>query len=369
MAWTPGFSGSPSIPVCRPKNTGIAHLAEAGKLQHEQIWDYLNRQGFSSTVWGAMNGKNNHHSLMKTFFPDPWTYSEIAAPDELNRLLALPRMYAQHYGQIRTWEFAKCALKTGSYLLTRQLVTVLRNLKFWTGPALTSGFNNTILFALFDNLSAKLFRRFCEQDKSDFKLIFLNSIAHLQHHAWQPDSKKTQAAIRLLDDTLATALQTAQKGEPVLVANAFSQVYTADRNEFLYRPIDPQALISAFGLPHSHVEQMMTNDGHIFFRDADSCEQTLSALAAAAVDGSKAFDVDRRGETQLFYQFRIWGEVPEDSVIEVNQLSLRFYDLFEKLVRRTGSHTSEGDVFYTNIELPEKIWNHDLFHLIKESYV
>lgn len=348
---------------------GIAHLAEADKLQHDQIWDHLNKQGFSTTVWGAMNSKNHRHRLMKAFLPDPWSYSEVAAPDELNGLLALPRLYARNYVRPNLWHLAGGTLKTGRYLLTRQFGVALKNLAIWTGSVVRGGLNNVVLFALFDNVSAKVFQESCTRSKSNFKLVFFNSIAHLQHHDWRPESTKVQAAIRLLENTLTTVITVAAEGEPVLIANGLSQVCTTSNNDFLYRPVDPQGLITAFQIQYSHVEQMMTNDGHIFFNDVESCDEAFTVLSAATVDGQKAFDVDRRGDTQLFYQFSIWDELPQSATINVNRLSLNFFEHFEKLVQRTGSHIPCGEIFHTNIELPDKIWNHELFNIIKEHYV
>lgn len=348
---------------------GIRHLAEADQLSHQQIWDALNQVGVSASIWGAMNGRNNRHPLLKTFVPDPWTYSETASPESLNRLLRLPRLYAQDYVKPDRWELSKSTLTTSMYVLTNHVGVVMQNVMRWIRPLVGAGLNNAVLFALFDNLSAKLFRKQCRQDGSDFKLIFLNSIAHLQHHDWNPDSPTVKQVIRLLEDTLSCILDTASPNEPVLLANGFSQICTTERNEFLYRPISPEGFVAAMGLNAERVEQMMTNDGHIFFPDADSCEKGLVALKGATIDGVSAFDVDRRGRRQIFYQFDIWDEIPADASIAVNGKALRFSRHFERLVQRTGSHVSSGHVFHSNIEFPAQIQNHDLFHLIKANYV
>lgn len=364
--WVQWVSIHTGIPA---QEHGVAHLGEADKLTHEQIWDRLNGLGVSTAVWGAMNGRNNKHPLMHTFFPDPWTYSEIAAPAGLNSLLALPRLYAQDYVRPNRWSLFRSGLRTGSYLLLRQPAVILRNVGAWTSALAKGGFNNATLFALFDNLSAKLFARFCSRDDSAFKLIFFNSIAHLQHHDWRPDSAKVQAVISLLENTLASVLETVADDEPVMVANAFSQVCTTTREEFLYRPVDPPGFVEALKINCSRVEQMMTNDGHIFFDDVASCDEAHAILAGITVNGQRAFDVDRRGDTQLFYQFLIWEKLPEGALIEVGQRSLRFYDYFEQLVQRTGSHIASGEVFYANTELPDEMWNYELFHKIEASYV
>ena len=348
---------------------GIRHLAEADQLSHQQIWDALNQKGVSACVWGAMNGKNNRHPLLTTFVPDPWTYSETASPDALNRLLELPRLYAQDYVSPNLWQLVRSGLKTGTYVLLNHFDVVARNLLRWIRPVFGAGLNNAVLFALFDNLSAKLFRKQCRRDQSEFKLIFLNSIAHLQHHDWNPDSPTVKEVMRLLDDSLSCLLDTVSPEEPVLLVNGFSQICTADRNEFLYRPIHPEGFIDAMGLNATRVEQMMTNDGHIFFESEEDCKRGLAVLQAATIDGELAFDVDRRSGTQIFYQFDIWDEIRPGAEISVNGKTLTFSDHFERLVKRTGSHVSTGHVFHFNIEVPEEIPNHDLFHLIRASYV
>ena len=50
-----------------------------------------------SLAYGAMNASLRNEDGCNYFFPDPWTFTERAYPQELNNLLDFPRYYAKNY--------------------------------------------------------------------------------------------------------------------------------------------------------------------------------------------------------------------------------------------------------------------------------
>lgn len=52
----------------------------------------------------------------------------------------------------------------------------------------------------------------------------------------------------------------------------------------------------------------------------------------------------------------------------INGKSIPFFDLFDRVTRRSGSHMQRGDVFSRGIKFPDKIYNHDIHDYIINSF-
>lgn len=369
VQWVSIHTGVPS------DRHGVAHLAEAHRLEVPQIWEVLDAHGISSGVWGAMNARRGTAADCRFFFPDPWTWTEHAHPDSLNGLLALPRYYAQNYLDLATWDLCLAGLKTTGFMLRPGS---LRALLPAAGPALGTlarhGPGSHVLFALFDLVSTELFIAHCARHRPRFKVLFLNSIAHLQHHKWhEPDalSPEMVPVFRLLERMIGRLLDAFPETEPLVVVNAFSQKCTAHKNQYLYRQINPREFLRSAKVAFDRVEQMMTNDAHVFFATDDDAAHAAEILSASTVDGGRRlFEVTRRAAAprELFYQVDFWEDVREGATITINDMTFPFASLFEKVVLRTGEHVPEGRLCARNLALPNTLPNHEIFQLIKSHY-
>lgn len=347
---------------------GIMHLGDAPLLRHKQLWECLAERGQRVGVWGCMNARYVELKGCDFFFPDPWTFTEPAWPAELNQFLALPRYYAKHYLDLKPWPLVKAGASTLWFLL-KQLPTLLPHSVFMISSLFRAGFNSATLFALFDLVNALCFRACRRRHGSDVAVVFLNCMAHFQHHRWRPGERlhaDELAFFRILDRTLAVLLDCASEGEPVLVANAFSQVNTAERGEVLYRQRDPESFFTLLGLPRGHrVEQLMTNDTQLIFASEADREAAEQLIASLHVIGQPAFQVDRkeRDPLSLFCQFIVWDPIPPGSRLEgADGFAVDFYSCFQDVTVRTGSHVREGDLYYRNMHFPERLDNFGIFH-------
>lgn len=364
----------PSIHTGTPASKhGLYHLADAYRLKEDQIWDVLSKNGQTCGVWGAMNAKLNSKENIAFYFPDPWTYTELAYPSSLNRLLALPRYYAQHYLSLSTPKLIGSFLKTASFFLNPILLGKL----FSSIPLMISrsrgcSINNALLFSLFDLINAITFSYYCRRNLVDFKLIFLNSVAHCQHHCWAAGdelSPEMQALFRLLDESVGVVLSTAKEGEAILVVNAFSQYCSIDENKFLYRQADPVNFFSTIGI-QADCEQLMTNDSQLIFETKELAVEAFDKLQGFMLLGKNLFQVERdpEDERRLFCQVLVWDDVPAGEKFHNKELSVNFYDHFEKVVKRSGSHDAKGVVLSNIIKLPDKMFNYHLYNYILEYY-
>jgi len=369
VQWVSVHTGKPS------HLHGIEHLGDVSRLAAKQIWEVLNENGISTGIWGAMNAKSSKHSKCLFFFPDPWTVSENAHPDELNELLSLPRYYSRNYLDLNFSIVLKTTARLLKFLLRPKIfIRMVGHLPLFLSTVVSNGIKNYVLFSLFDVINATIFDVYKWKYKPRFSVIFLNSIAHAQHHHWTSDdeiSKEMQCALKLIDTALAIVFNAQDHNEDILVINALTQRRSYDKSEdYLYRQIDPELFLKSIGLNFLKVEQLMTNDALVFFSSEKDTNQAYQILTNAKIDETPVFDVKRYPDDpkKLFYQLDFWKPIPENSQLLINGKELPFYSLFECVVRRSGEHIPEGDIFSSAPIFPAKIHNHEVYQYVLKHY-
>ena len=362
VQWVSVHTGQPSTVH------GVLHLGDTpDKLGLRQLWEVLDLRGTSSGVWGAMNATRGDARLCKFFLPDPWTFSEPAYPADLNDLLALPRYYSKNYLDVSIPTFLRDGLKLARYVLrSGALGRILGQMPFVLGGVARNGINNGVLFSLFDLVSVAMFVARKRDEQPDFSLIFMNSIAHLQHHRWGDGKQRTgemKFGLRVIDRTLGWLFASLSEGESVVVMNALSQRnIVGERPRVCYRQINPAKFLHSIGVDFSRVEQLMTNDAHVFFASAGDCKRATEVLAAASLEGKPLFHVeaDSADPLRLFYQVDFWDELDATATASIGGRKVRYLEHFEAIVARSGSHVQTGKVFAEGIELPEAMYNHEM---------
>jgi len=366
VQWVSIHTGKPS------QEHGVQHLADLATLRYPQIWETLGQAGYRCGIWGAMNARRGNTPLLTFFVPDPWTFGETAFPRELNPLLALPIYYARHYGHTRPLPLALALCRTLCFLLRPSaLGALLPHAPTLLSTLLRKGFKDYVLFALFDLINVALFTRYYREHRPDFSILFLNSLAHLQHHHWSPTetlSPEMRETFCIIDRALGTLFDALPADKTLLVANAFTQTCTVQDNEFLYRQRDPKLFLQTVGIPAESVAQLMTNDAHIFYPSTQACEEARQTLQNAKLNNEAVFHVRQEPDSphSLFYQLIYWKPVGPEDILAIANKRLRFMEFFYCVTQRTGSHIQKGHIFSSGIDLPDEIYNHELYdHLLK----
>ena len=353
---------------------GVKHLGDVPQLADEQIWETLSKQGLRCGVWGAMNASRGNAKNCTFFFPDPWTFSEAAYPAELNNLLAFPRYYSKNYGDLDARKSLQTLLRLIWFCLNPRIAIELLPLApRILGSVAKHGMHEYLLFVLFDLVNAKLFAHYYKRTKPDFALLSMNSLAHLQHHKWTSKtvlSEEMKVAFTLFDKAAGIIFNAVPGDEPVLIANAFTQFCSFDQNEFLHRQKNPEKFLQAAGIDFVRVEQAMTNDGHVFFDSPESANKAAEILRKATVNGKPSFHVEWSDKTpnKIFFQGIIWESLPENAVMNINGKNILFFEQFEVITQRSGSHLQEGHVFSQKIAVPEKLHNHQIHDTILNHF-
>ncbi|MGH1370493.1 MAG: hypothetical protein ACRBBW_00555 [Cellvibrionaceae bacterium] len=350
----------------------IEHLSDIHKLSESipQIWEHVHdKYGVSFNVWGAMNASTRNQGDNCSFFPDPWTLGVDAHPNNINQLLSLPRYYAKNYLNLLQLKGLKAFLATSLYLLKPgNILNTLKLVPQAIAATLNTGLNSNLLFTLFDRLTGDLFLRHAQAGQ--LNILFLNSVAHLQHNYWtdEENNKDIQLCLKSLDRLLKKVLEEHPK-EPLILINAFRQIQSYDKKQYLYRQKDTEEFLVKAGIKHNSIKQLMTNDAHLAFTNLDDLRFAHQQLQESTVNNKPCFHTEiDEASLNLFFQFKIWDDLPESSNMTINGRTIPFFEIYSKVVRRTGSHINVGDAFHRGVQLPEILPNHRFFENIDQHF-
>jgi hypothetical protein len=362
VQWVSVQTGEPS------QKHRIKHLGDAPDTSILQIWETLSLRGISSGIWGAMNARKRSADQCLFFLPDPWTAQEMGDPDELNAFLIPLRQISKNYTYYSTWELVKTLSSFFKLLRSHRLCTTF----FKEGAKLIKNLiayscKPFVFVSFLDLLSAKLFLKYKKAHRPKFSLLFLNSIAHLQHHQWKQEGLSSNAPLahgfRNIDRILGELFKEMDPDEILIVANALSQVNTdKDPPWILYRQINHQKFLKAIGIQDAKVEAHMTHDAHLFFPNEASLKKAAKILERVTIKGRPFFLVETYPEApcKLFYKIIFTDEIKKDALLDANGRKIPFYDYFKSIVKRTGKHIQTGTLFSNAPLFPPRIPNHEI---------
>lgn len=355
----------------------IKHLGDVPHLGIPQLWETLSQYGITSGIWGVMNGSRGSASQCKFFFPDPWTASEPGFPSELSKTLELPRLLSKNYLNLpwlqvfkKSVSFIRALFRSGAVGgLLSQLPGLVLDL-------ISHGPKHYVFIAHMDLLAARLYIRYYRKYSPDFGILFVNCIAHVQHHHWNssvPLSKNRALAFtfRRVDQIIELLKSAVPLGGELLVLNGLSQKNTNDEPDWLlYRPKDHAGFLRAIGVTFDSAEPHMTYDAHVFFGTEKERDQAVQILKSVHVRGRPIFLVETYSEDpkKIFYRVDFSERVDSGERFQVGEKFFRFSDHFEAIVVRTGKHIPNGNIYGKIEGMPNRIENHEVYDWILSRY-
>lgn len=348
----------------------VIRLGDVTKLKHTQIWERIGREGWTTGVWGVMNASRSNAKNNLFFVADPWTFSERPFPENVSGFLQLPGYFAKNYLAPSKSRLLGSALKTSAYLLRNiPLSKLISDGWYLARNVLRTGVNTAVLFGAYELMSARVFAKFRKAHNPDANIIFLNSIAHFQHHDWESGGHLDatgEFVFKTIDRVLSFVLPKEGADVKILVLNGLSQRNVSDEDFYIYRQIDPLRFLERLNLKPVSVEQCMTNDAHVFFATKEERDNAARILSTGHIEGQNAFyvEVDQFDDTKLFYQLAFWDEVDMKAPLTVGNHLMRFDEEFAVHAKRTGEHVPEGTYFAAGVEMPARVPNsHVLRHI------
>lgn len=352
---------------------GIRRLGATRIQTSPQIWHAVANEGYSWGVWGVMNAPLGDPKGGCFFMPDPWSFEEAASPPYLNDLLALPRYAATNYLEIDYKKAFAAALRLVRFFAPPSHWPLLARFGLAGFKAITSTGPNVHTFTtLLDYLSVLCFVKLRRELRPNLSLIFLNHIAHLQHQFWTSGAEphpEMKLGLQLSDAMIGLLLTDRVDEEALILMNGLKQTNVAGQGFFVYRQRKPQAAVEAIGVTGGRVEQCMTHDATVIFKDSKDADRAFELLDGCQLsDGHKAFFVERQDPNRVFYQLAFEHDVQPNTTIVCGNYSQPFYDVFQLVCERTGAHVPEGDIFHDGIAFPERTQNHEVYHHVLRHF-
>jgi len=252
-------------------------------------------------------------------------------------------------------------------LIKRHIHIVLLILK-----ALRSHYHRAILL---DEILTDVFCSAYKQTKPDFSSLFLNSVAHLQHHYMfnsaaykgknvNPDWYMAQDKDPMLEglrsyDQLLQQILDLPNNPRVFIATGLHQ-NPVETPVFYWRLKDHAAFLENIGLEFDDVQARMSRDFLIKCDDVDQAKDAEDALRSFVdPDGIKLFEeVDNRG-TSLFVTLTYPHDFEEGKIISYDGgIVKNMKDHVGFVALKNGEHDGEGyfvdsaNKTYVNDNLP-----------------
>ena len=377
------------------KNHKVTNIGQKITSDIKQIWDLLADLGVKCGVWGTMNSAFKSHKNIKFFFPDPWNHSSKAYPKNLNSYLDLPKYYAQNYLDFKNFKFFSLSFLFFSRLFfSKTIFYFLFKFFFYSKIILKRGLKNHILFFLFDIISLNIFKKLTTEHKTDFSLIFLNSLAHFQHNNWDEKSIEKDYFV-LTDEIFRIILGISKDYDDIFIFNGFTQKKI--KSEYILRPNNPLSFLKELGINFKSLEQNMTNGGQIFFSTVRDKNKAIIILKNYKCFGLDVFELKEFSNKRLFYRIQIKSYQKIDKNLfqnfSLNKLSTFFaYEKSRKkrsktisqqnnkifisninFIKTTGKHVNTGLFLYSKLSKKysnRKIINNNfIFRIMKDYFV
>ena len=244
-------------------------------------------------------------------------------------------------------------------LLSKETLILVKN-------AVKYRFKPFVFISFLDYVSSSFFLEYQKRYKPTFSLLFLNSIAHLQHHQWHDQngvSPELEYGFRKIDKVLGKIFNQLNKDDMLIVTNALSQKNTNDEKPWvLYRQIDQKKFLDAAGIHDVKIDSHMTHDAHLFFPSAQATEKAAEILKNVTVQDSPFFHIESYPDNplKLFYKIQFTDPVDSNTYITISNKQYHFFDFFKAIVKRTGRHIQTGTLFCNQPVFPDRLENHEI---------
>lgn len=298
------------------KEHGLFRLGDAVSKSHDQIWEKLEREGYSVGAISPMNAVNRCQ-FPNYFLPDPWTKTKTTADLKLTGLYdnIANAVNSNASKKITIMDILTLGVRGISFLNFSVFVRIAREIKYilkykWAKAAALDMF----LFSL----KLKLLARY----RTDFSTLFLNAGAHIQHHhtydsmvydgkkrnpAWYSDARNYKVdPLLFIYEFYDWMIGYLDKKTDIsyLVLTGLSQKPNPV-DHYQYRIVDSKKLLSLVAVDEVSIEMRMSRD-FLLKGDRNSLKEAKLNLEKWKINQNPLFAIDDRGDS-LFCQVSHFG--------------------------------------------------------------
>lgn len=340
----------------------IFRLGDAHDLKHDQIWEVLSDRCIRCAIVGAMNATPGR---LKDglFFPDPWSKSNSTVPADLKGLWNLISNKVQTHAstQPNVEDILQALKATARFRISMKLMA--RIAKQIVEQRLEPKVKWR-LAGLFDLFLAEIFCSVQKSPEYQYLTLFLNSVAHYQHHFWRnlepskfspeitaPDCRPQDNPLlygyQVMDEILGRVLDAVDlESTLVLIVSGLSQVsdtrFESQGGMNYYRLKNHKSFGSAVGLKPESIFPLMSRDWQIKVTQSDKA-QIKDQLESFRVGKEKLFQIAENTEGYLFIETEVTRLVADSEMIYQGDKTFGIFgDHFTRCAVKSGHHTGLG---------------------------
>lgn len=342
---------------------GVFRLGDARERGHDQTWEVLSDHGIESGVLGSMNAHRGR-TRGGLFFPDPWSKQNDAHPDDLRALWSLVSRQVQGHAVAKPSP-ADLARGAAACLRLRVSPTLQAQIAAQIVRSRVDPESSWRMAGLFDRFLFEIFEHVVRTTRFGFYTLFLNAVAHYQHHYWRqfdrsgfdpavtcPDCHPGDDPVRygyaIYDRILGQVRRLTEDGETlVIVLSGLSQApfrkKESEGGMNYWRLRDHHGFAASIGLG-AEVYPMMSRDWQVRFPSDAAMARGRARLEGLQVDGEPLFQIDNNRPQTLFLETNVTRAVPARSRIVDAQGRDHgaFHDRFVRIAVKSGHHVGTG---------------------------
>ena len=335
-----------------PKDHGMFHLGDSPVDDPEQIFEMAEQYGHKVGVLSAM-GASNRLVSPAFFVPDPWSG---ATPDESRFCTELAKVLER---SVNSNAQSKLLLKDLVWLSFQLFLATNVKEKYEFVRECTNFFANRTKkwkkAILLDRILIFFFQKLMTDRSATFGTLFLNGVAHIQHHHMLESSLFDGDADLYDEDPILSCYQCydsmldrlCTKYPEWVIATGLSQKPITNKVYF-YRLDDHSRFLTSIGLINCDVQPLMSRDFWIHFKselEAKAAIKTISRVKSA--DGQDVFGNFSIKANSLFVSLIFHDEITEKSTFLLDRDVIDLFSMVSFVAIKNSGHADRGYVFYS----------------------
>lgn len=340
-------------PILRTGNDleTVTHLGDELPGEIRQYWEIFEEKGFSVEAISPINGYNRTEKS-KFWIPDPWVETQLSGP-VWSRLLhsAVKRLVCNNVKSF------------GANILDKVLFLLIG---FWvmswaTRIWLLSNFfrilkkkwmQSIVLDRVLFDLAVR--RVSCNRDDKFLCSVFLNSVAHIQHHYLlsspyvEKDCASNPAWYDFGEDPLVDSFDSieyvfnclvslSRSGTRVIVGTGLVQAPVSEPF-FYWRLSRPTGFLSALDIKFISVDSLMSRDFSIHFNSKAELLVAERKLGGCLIGDVPVFKLDRQSDRQLFVELIYPRQIDQESILCSDTSVINISDHVDFVAIKNGKH-------------------------------
>lgn len=350
----------------------IFRLGDLNNLKHEQIWETLSRYNVECCIIASMNAKRGNMDK-GLFLPDPWGKLKDVLPGYLQPLWQFIQFGVKNHDQkITLFRYLKILvhivrLDLSIVFLTRLAYQIVFHKINRQSKWKLAAWFDLFLFNVFKQQLGKPYR---------FYTLFLNSVAHYQHHYWRkynkeifddtiqcPQIRKDDDPIRygyqMYDDILGEVIKSANEKTLVTIVSGLTQEpYIADEERgglYYFRLKNHQHFLQSLGIEYEDIKPLMSRDWIAYFKNVNDADYYTSVLKNLTINNVPLFNIKEHAQTSIFVETQFASWVDKEALIfdQVRNQTFSFSNHFILTAVKSGHHNGNGVFFSSAKVFPE----------------